>query len=169
MLSFISSLSPGCEAFALFVTEKYHYKDKMNILPNNVVQKINSFLDILKKRKNDEELSSFDVSNQQKCFIIKIKNKYENYYPQEIGGTLFSYIEKFKDIKKVEFCVDSLDFDKEKAAKFFSEFIFGFSLKSYTFNKYKTLNKEKINKKINFKIVTSYKQKIENITNIVML
>jgi len=161
MLSFISSLSPRCEAFALFVTEKCHYKNKMNILPNNVVQKINSFLDTLKERKNDEELSSFDVSNQQKCFIIKVKNKYEDYYPQEIGGTLFSYIEKFKDIKKIEFYVDSLDFDKDKTAKFFSEFIFGFSLKSYTFNKYKTLNKEKINKKIDFKIVTSHKQKIE--------
>jgi len=43
----------------------------------------------------------------------------------------------------------------------FNEFIFGINLKSYTFNKYKTLNKEKINKKIDFKIVTSHKQKIE--------
>jgi len=160
MLSFISSLSPDCEAFVIFVTEKYDYKDKKDILSNNVVQKINSFLDVLKVKKKDEELSSFDVSNQQKCFIIKVKNKYENYYPQEIGGGLFSYIKKFKDIQKVEFYVDSLDFDKEKTAKFFSEFIFGFNLKSYTFNKYKTLDKNKI-KKIDFKIITSHKQKIE--------
>ena len=161
MLSFTSSLSPDCEAFAIFVTEKYDYKDKKNILSNNEVKKINSFLDVLKVKKQDEELSSFDVSNQQKCFIIKVKNKYENYYPQEIGGALFSYIKKFKDIKKVEFYVDSLDFDKEKTAKFFSEFIFGFSLTSYTFNKYKTLDKDKINKKIDFKIITSHKQKME--------
>jgi len=150
MLSFTSSLSPDYEAFAIFVTEKYAYKDKKDILPNNVVQKINSFLDVLKAKKKDEELNSFDVSNQQKCFIIKVKNKYENYYPQEIGGALFSYIKKFKDIKKVEFYVDCLDFDKEKTAKFFSEFIFGFSLTSYTFNKYKTIDKDKINKKIKF-------------------
>jgi leucyl aminopeptidase len=161
MLSFTSSLSPDCEAFAIFVTEKYDYKNKKNILSNNEVKKINSFLDVLKVKKKDEELSSFDVSNQQKCFIIKVKNKYENYYPQEIGGALFSYIKKFKDIKKVEFYVDSLDFDKEKTAKFFSEFIFGFSLTSYTFNKYKTLDKDKINKKIDFKIITSHKQKME--------
>ena len=161
MLSFTSSLSPDCEAFAIFVTEKYDYKDKKDILSNNEVKKINSFLDVLKVKKKDEELSSFDVSNQQKCFIIKVKNKYENYYPQEIGGALFSYIKKFKDIKKVEFYVDSLDFDKEKTAKFLSEFIFGFSLKSYTFNKYKTLDKDKINKKIDFKIITSHKQKME--------
>jgi len=161
MLSFTSSLSPDCEAFVIFVTEKYDYQDKKDILSNNEVKKINSFLDVLKVKKKDEELSSFDVSNQQKCFIIKVKNKYENYYPQEIGGALFSYIKKFKDIKKVEFYVDSLDFDKEKTAKFFSEFIFGFSLTSYTFNKYKTLDKDKINKKIDFKIITSHKQKME--------
>ena len=121
MLSFISSLSPDCEAFVIFVTEKYDYKDKKDILSNNVVQKINSFLDVLKvkKKDEDEELSSFDVSNQQKCFIIKVKNKYEDYYPQEIGGALLSYIKKFKDIKKIEFYVDSLDFDKEKTVKFF--------------------------------------------------
>ena len=75
MLSFTSNLSPDCTAFAIFVTEKYDYKDKKDILSNNVVQKINSFLDVLKVKKKDEELSSFDVSNQQKCFIIKVKNK----------------------------------------------------------------------------------------------
>jgi len=51
MLSFTSSLSPDYEAFAIFVTEKYVYKDKKDILPNNVVQKINSFLDVLKAKK----------------------------------------------------------------------------------------------------------------------
>ena len=80
---------------------------------------------------------------------------------QEIGGALFSYIKKFKEVKKVEFYLDSLDFDKEKTAKLFSEFILGFNLKSYTFNKYKTLDKDKVNKKIDFKIITSHKQKIE--------
>ena len=103
MLSFTSSLSADCEAFAIFVTEKYDYMNKRDVLSNNLVQKINSFIDVLKVKKKDEELSSFDVSNEQKCFIVKIKNKYEDYYPQEIGGALFSYIKKFKEVKKVEF------------------------------------------------------------------
>jgi len=47
---------------------------------------------------------------------------------------------------------DSLDFDKQKLASFFSQFIFGFNLKSYTFNKYKTLNKEKIDQKLILKL-----------------
>ena len=108
MLSFTSSLSANCEAFAIFVTEKYDYKNKRDILPNDLVQKINSFLDVLKVKKKDEELSSFDVSNQQKCFIIKVKNKYEDCYPQEIGGALFSYIEKFKDIDHIDETLDKL-------------------------------------------------------------
>ena len=49
-----------------------------------------------------------------------------------------------------------------KLVSFFSQFIFGFNLKSYTFNKYKTLNKEKINKKVNYKIISSNKKNIEN-------
>ena len=95
MLSFIGSLSPDCEGFVIFVTEKYEYRDKKGILSNNVVQKINSFLNVLKVKKKNEELSSFDISSQQKCFIVKVKNKHEDYYPQEIGGILFPYKKYF--------------------------------------------------------------------------
>jgi len=44
MLSFTSGLDPDSGAFAIFVTEKYEYKDKKNILSNDAVKKINSFL-----------------------------------------------------------------------------------------------------------------------------
>jgi len=146
---------------AIFVTEKYDYRDKRDILSNEAVQKINSFLNVLKVKKTKEDVSSFDISDKQKCFIIKVKNKYESYFPQESGGSFFSYLKKFKDINKIDLYPDSLDFDKEKLVSFFSKFIFGFNLKSYTFTKYKTLDKEKIDKKINFKIITSNRKKIE--------
>jgi len=161
MLSFTSSLGAEVESFAIFVSEKYEYKDRGKILPNHLVQKINSFLSVLKVKNKDEEISSFDISNQQKCFIIKVKKKYENYYPQESGGIFYSHLKKFKNLNSISFCVDTLHVGKEELIEFFSEFIFGFNLKSYTFNKYKTLNKEKTNKKISFKIITSQKQKIE--------
>ena len=51
--------------------------------------------------------------------------------------------------------------DGNSLVSFFSQFIFGFNLKSYTFNKYKTLKQEKIDKKINLEIITSNKEKIE--------
>ena len=162
MLSFTSNLNPKSDAFAIFVTDKYTYNNKNNILSNRVIQKINSFLKVLKVKNKKEEISFFDITDQQKCFIIKVKNKYENYYPEEIGGKFFSQIKQLKIINTIDLYSDSLNQDKEKLAKFFSEFIFGFNLKSYTFNKYKTLNKEKINKKINFKIITLHKREIEN-------
>jgi len=161
MLSFTSSLSHDSEAFAIFVTEKYYYRDINNVLSNKAVQKINSFLSILKLKKEEEDISSFDISDKQKCFVIKVKKKYENYTAQETGGSFFSCLKGFKYIKKVDLYSDSLDLNKEQLVSFFSQFIFGFNLKSYTFNKYKTLNKEKISKKINLKIITSNKKKIE--------
>ena len=94
MLSFTSSLGAEVESFAIFVSEKYEYKDRGKILPNHLVQKINSFLSVLKVKNKDEEISSFDISNQQKCFIIKVKKKYENYYPQESGGIFYSHLKK---------------------------------------------------------------------------
>ena len=55
MLSFISSLSTDCDALAIFVTEKYEYKDKKDVLSNSAVQKINSFLGVLKRKKSKED------------------------------------------------------------------------------------------------------------------
>ena len=108
MLSFTSSLSPEIEAFVIFVTEKYEYKDKRNILPKNTAQKINSFLGSLKskKKEKEEDLISFDISDKQKCFLVKIKKKYESYFPQEIGGNFFSYLKKFNHIKRIDFYAD---------------------------------------------------------------
>ena len=74
MLSFASSLRPDTEGFAIFVTEKYEYKN--TVLSKNVAQKIDSFIKILKVRNKEEEISSFDISDKQKCFVVKVKNKY---------------------------------------------------------------------------------------------
>ena len=129
MLSFTSSLSPDSEAFAIFVTEKYGYKHKEGVLSNGTVQKINSFISILKIKKKKEDISVFDISGKQKCFIIKVKNKFESYWPQENGGRFFSYLKKFRDIKKIDLYSDSLDFDKDKLASFFFTIYFWFQFK----------------------------------------
>ena len=76
MLSFASSLSSDNEAFAIFVNDKFHFKDRKNVLPKEVKNKINSYLSTLKDKKSEEEISSFDISGKQKCFVIKIKKKY---------------------------------------------------------------------------------------------
>ena len=51
MLSFTASLSPNSTAFALFVTEKYDYKDAKGILSKVISEKIGLFLKSLKEKK----------------------------------------------------------------------------------------------------------------------
>ena len=162
MLSFSSSLSSTSEAFVIFVDEKYNFKDKNGILSKELTQKINSFIKTLKTKNKEDEIHSFDLANNKACFIIKIKNKKEKSYFEEIGGTFFTFIKKFKNINSLDIYADSLNYDKEILSKLFSEFIFGFNLKSYTFNKYKTLVEKKINNKVNYKIISSYKKNIES-------
>lgn len=161
MLSFASSLSSDSEAFAIFVNDKLHFKDRKNVLSKEASSRINSYLGTLRDKKNEEEISSLDISAKQKCFIIKVKKKHETYYPEEKGGIFYSYLKKFKSIKKIDIYIDSLDFEKEEIINFSSEFIFGFTLKSYTFDIYKTLDKKDSKKNIIYKIITSYKEKIE--------
>ena len=136
MLSFASSLSPDSEAFAIFINDKFNFKDRKNVLSKEVSKKINSYLSTLKDKKSEEEISSFDISGKQKCFIIKVKKKYETYYPEERGGIFYSFLKNFKSIKEIDIYIDSLDFEKEEMVNFSSEFIFGYSLKSYSFDIY---------------------------------
>ena len=162
MLSFMSSLREDSDSFAIFVTEKYEYKDSKGILSKDISKKVDLFLKSLKAKKQKEEVSSLDISDKKKCFIIKVNDKYNNNYFEEIGGSFFTCIKKYQTIKSVDIYADSLSEEKNKLSKIFSEFIFGFNLKSYVFNKYKTLNKEKINKIVDCKIISSNKTSIED-------
>ena len=51
MLSFASSLDGDREAFAIFVNDKSHYRDKKNLLSKNTAQRSILFLAVLKKKK----------------------------------------------------------------------------------------------------------------------
>ena len=137
MLSFMSSLRASSDAFAIFVSEKYEYRDVKGVLSKDVSKKINLFLKSLKVKKQQEEINSLDISDKKRCFIIKIKNKYQNNYFEEIGSSFFTYIKKYQTVNSVDIYADSLSEEKNKLSKIFSEFIFGFDLKSYVFNKYK--------------------------------
>jgi len=161
MLSFTRGLSPDSEALVIFANEKYGYKDKKGFLTKNIKERVNSYLADLKEKKEKENITSFEILDKKKCFIIRIENNYESYSPQEKGGSFFTHLKQYKKINKIDFYPDTLDFNSDKLTSFFSQFIFGFNLKSYTFNKYKTLNKEKINKKISFNIISSLKEKIQ--------
>ena len=80
MLSFTRSLNRNYAGLVVFVTEKYDYKDINNLLSKDLAKKIDSFLKILKAKNKKDEISSIDISEEKKCFIIKVKNKHENFY-----------------------------------------------------------------------------------------
>jgi len=160
MVNFTSSLSTSNDGFVVFVSEKYEYSNNKNILSKNIYQKINSFISSLRKRKNNDDISSIDISNHQKCFLVKVDNKKKSNYAQEKGADFFVYLKNIKNIKNIQFCIDTTNFNKEKNSEFFSEFLFGFSLKSYEFNKYKT-QKNIADNKINYTVITSNKQNLE--------
>ena len=159
MLSFTGSLSNNSEAFLLFINEKYEYR--RNILSKDISQKIDPFIKNLKTQNIKDEVNVIDVNDKKKCFIVKVKSKYEDYYPEELGATFYSHINRFNHINLVDLFTDSLVEEKKKLIRFMSKFIFGVNLKSYKFNKYKTIEKEKNNKNINFKIISENKNSLE--------
>ena len=69
MLSFASSLDGGREAFAIFVNDKFHYRDKKNLLSKNTAQKINSFLSGHKEKKNNEEIYFLLIFQKNKSVL----------------------------------------------------------------------------------------------------
>ena len=162
MLSFTGALSLTGDAFVVFVTDKYEYIDKNSILPKDVISKVNPFIKSLKEKNLNGDINSIDITEKKKCFLVKIGKKNDKYYFEEIGGTLFTKINSFKNIDSVDIFADTLNEKENKFSKSFSEFIFGFNLKSYTFDKYKTINKNKLNKNIKINIITKKKNIIEN-------
>ena len=63
MLSFTSSLGRDSEAFAIFVTEKYVYKDKTNVLSNIIIQKSegNKSADIIMFQKTQLKITGLST------------------------------------------------------------------------------------------------------------
>ena len=65
MLSFMSSLRADSDSLAIFVTEKYEYKDSKSILSKDTSEKIDLFLKSIKARKQKEEINSLDISGKK--------------------------------------------------------------------------------------------------------
>ena len=61
MVNFKGTLSLTNDAFVVFVSEKYEYRDEKKILSKDIIKKIDSFIEVLKKNKNSEIINSFDI------------------------------------------------------------------------------------------------------------
>ena len=68
MLSFTPSLTQNSSAFALFVSEKYEYKDPKKVIPKEISKKIDSFLKLLQE-DNFRILGKYVDENTQQLFL----------------------------------------------------------------------------------------------------
>ena len=130
------------ETLTFFLNENLNFKVERKIFSAQISNKIKVYLKNLKFKKKEEKIISFDISEKNKILFIKVKEKLVLNNFEELGANFYSFI-KTNKIDKVNLYADTIKSFKlyKKNIDLILCFIHGFSLKSYSFNKYKTQNK----------------------------
>ena len=159
MINFNSKFNSKASNIGFFISNDLKFKPSTSIT-QSTISKINSFLK-KKSKDNKKQIFSFDLSESQKCFLILIKKNLNIYEINNLGASLKNYIKTDKTIKNI--CILGNSFSEE----IISEFAYGFELKSYTFNKYKS-KKDDFVQSIDFSVknLTSFKLKYKNFSSI---
>ena len=149
------------ETLTFFVNENLNFKLTKKIFSDQILNKIHIFLKNLKSKKIKEKIIGFDISEKNKVLFIVIKENLVSNNFEELGANFYSFI-KTNKIDKVNLYADTINSFKlyKKNTELILHFIHGFSLKSYSFNKYKTQNKNIFY--FLFKIVSSEKTLLNN-------
>jgi len=149
------------ETLTFFLNENFDFRAEGRIFSAQTLNKIQVYLKNLKFKKIKEKIIGFDISEKNKVLFIVVKENLVSNNFEELGANLYSFI-KTNKIDKVNLYADTIKSFKlyKKNTELILRFIHGFSLKSYSFNKYKTQNK-------NFfyfllKIVSSEKNSLNN-------
>ena len=130
------------ETLTFFLNENLDFKVESKTFSAQTLNKIQVYLKNLKFKKKKEKIISFDISEENKVLFIIVKKKLVSNNFEELGANFYSFI-KTNKIDKVNLYADTLKsfkFDK-KNTELILNFIHGFNLKSYSFDKYKTQNK----------------------------
>ncbi len=135
MINFTNKYNINSSHIGLFANEELNIlPDKL--IPGDLVAKIKSFIKKIPK-KQKKNIITFDLSENQKCYLVIIK-KSKTFEINNLGGQLKSIFANEKDAKELNF------FGNSKSENTINEFAYGFALKSYNFNKYKS--KKNLNK-----------------------
>tara|TARA_B100001996_G_scaffold324081_1_gene269461 strand:- start:783 stop:2234 length:1452 start_codon:yes stop_codon:yes gene_type:complete len=130
MINFNSKFNPKASNIAFFISNEMKIKQEKSI-PQSAISKINFFLKKVSK-KNKKEILSFDLSESQKCFLIIIKKNFEPYEINNLGAALKANLKLDKNIKNISILGNYV------SDEIITEFAYGFELKSYKFDKYKS-------------------------------
>ena len=130
------------ETLTFFLNENLDFKVESKIFSAQTLAKIKVYLKNLKFKKKKEKIISFDISEKNKVLFIIVKEKLVSNNFEELGANFYSFI-KTNKIDKVNLYADTLKSFKsyKKNTELILNFIHGFNLKSYSFDKYKTQNK----------------------------
>jgi leucyl aminopeptidase len=130
------------ETLIFFLNENFDFRPESKIFFSQTLNKIQIYLKNLKFKKTKEKIIGFDISEKNKVLFIVVKEKLVSNNFEELGANLYSFI-KTNKIDKVNLYADTIKSFKlfKKNTDLILRFIHGFNLKSYSFNKYKTQNK----------------------------
>jgi len=159
MINFNSKFNSKAANIGFFVSNELKFKANKSV-STETIYKINSFLKKVSKN-NKKEILSFDLSENQKCFLIIIKKNLETYEVNNLGAALKSNLKLDKNIKNICILTDSISED------IVLEFAYGFELKSYNFDKYKS-KKDNVVQSIDLTVnnLNSLKLKYKNFSSI---
>ncbi len=159
MISFNSKFNSKADNIGFFIHKEL--KSKQNKIPSKEIgSKVDFFLKKISKN-NKSEIISFDLSQKQKCFLIVIKKKLDPYEINNLGAALKNNIKSNKNIKNINILSNNV------SEEIITEFAYGFELKSYNFDKYKS-KKNNISQNIEFTVknLNSLKQKYKSFSSI---
>ena len=123
--------------YALFSRENYNVSNLKSYFSNS---EISSIKEIIKNINLKENIISFNLNSKKKIFLIDIKKNRNNYEVESLGAEFYEFIKNLS-IKNLFINIQTLEKENNN---FISHFLHGLKLRSYEFNVYKSLNKEKI-------------------------
>ena len=159
MINFNSKFDSKASNIGFFISKDLKFKSDQSV-PQSIASKINVFLK-RQLKDNKKQIYSFDISESQKCFLIVIKKDLDTYEINSLGAALKLNLKFDKNIKNINILVNSV------SDEIITEFAYGYELKSYTFNKYKS-KKNDFEQSINFSVKNEklLKSKYKNYSSI---
>ena len=144
------------ETLVFFINENFDLKLENKIFSKSNLNKIKFFLKNFKSKKSKDKIISFDISEQNKLLFVIVKEKLVTNNFAELGANFYSFANANK-INKINLYSDTLRSIKfyKKNTELVLNFIHGINLKSYSFVKYKTRDKNIYN--FSLKIISSEK------------
>ena len=168
MINFTNKFDDKCENLGFFIPE-----DKLSLKTSKIddgkKDKINKFLKKIEKNKDKKKLHSFDISDNQRCFVIILSEKLINFELNDLGGSFKNLIGSHKNLKSISLLAsENVRNKKLSDEELISEFLYGYNLKSYSFEKYKSKKKSDTSIKIEVCVnkIEKFKKEFETFSSI---